>query len=242
MKNAILFFLCIFAVCALSGCVKTYTYQVDRHDQDLVGNKGVVQGEAPPDVTGRTRTRTMGGIDVEMPPSEIYKQRKEAMDKGWMEPAQEPVDRKVKKITSVTEEEEWSPDVIEDADDTPAAAKKTEPVSTGYSDKQWVKEPGYDDTTPEEDMTIEPEPVREIPPPVEPKKEKAKAVIYTIQEGDTLGKVAKKFLGDASKWPDIYEANKNVIKEPSRIYPGQVIVIPENMMQAEEPEVVEDVK
>lgn len=49
---------------------------------------------------------------------------------------------------------------------------------------------------------------------------------YTIQTGDTLSKIAKHFYGDAGKYPVIFEANKEVIKDPNLIYPGQMIRIP----------------
>ncbi len=49
---------------------------------------------------------------------------------------------------------------------------------------------------------------------------------YTIQKGDTLSGIAKKFYGKASDYPKIFEANREVIKDPDLIYPGQVIRIP----------------
>ncbi|MEO1569724.1 MAG: peptidoglycan-binding protein LysM [Bacteroidota bacterium] len=49
---------------------------------------------------------------------------------------------------------------------------------------------------------------------------------YTIQSGDSLSKIAKAKYGDAMKYPTIFEANKEVIKDPNKIYPGQKIVIP----------------
>lgn len=49
---------------------------------------------------------------------------------------------------------------------------------------------------------------------------------YTIQSGDSLSKIAKEFLGDAMDYPKIFEANKEVIKDPDLIYPGQKIRIP----------------
>lgn len=49
---------------------------------------------------------------------------------------------------------------------------------------------------------------------------------YEIKKGDTLSAIAKQQLGDASKWRTIYEANKDVIKNPDLIYPGQKIKIP----------------
>ena len=50
---------------------------------------------------------------------------------------------------------------------------------------------------------------------------------YTVQEGDTLSKIAKHHYGDAGKWRKIYEANRDLIKDPDLIYPGQTFTIPE---------------
>jgi nucleoid-associated protein YgaU len=49
---------------------------------------------------------------------------------------------------------------------------------------------------------------------------------YTIQRGDTLWKIAKQYYGNGSKYPVIFEANREVIKNPDLIYPGQVVRIP----------------
>ncbi|MGG7047861.1 MULTISPECIES: peptidoglycan-binding protein LysM [unclassified Campylobacter] len=49
---------------------------------------------------------------------------------------------------------------------------------------------------------------------------------YTIQKGDNLSKIAKQFYGDANKYPKIFEANREVIKDANLIYPGQKIRIP----------------
>jgi nucleoid-associated protein YgaU len=45
--------------------------------------------------------------------------------------------------------------------------------------------------------------------------------------GDSLSKIAKREYGDAQQWPRIYEANRNLVKDPDRIYPGQQLRIPE---------------
>ena len=50
---------------------------------------------------------------------------------------------------------------------------------------------------------------------------------YTVAEGDHLMKIAQNKYGDEDKWNVIFEANKDAIKEPTKIYPGQVIVIPD---------------
>ena len=49
---------------------------------------------------------------------------------------------------------------------------------------------------------------------------------YTVVGGDSLSKIAKKILGDGSRWKEIFEANKDTIKNPDMIHPGQVLKIP----------------
>jgi nucleoid-associated protein YgaU len=49
---------------------------------------------------------------------------------------------------------------------------------------------------------------------------------YTVQAGDTLSGIAKEHLGDASKYTKIFEANRDVLSDPDRIKPGQVLKIP----------------
>ncbi len=49
---------------------------------------------------------------------------------------------------------------------------------------------------------------------------------YEIKSGDTLSAIAKEYLGNAMDYPKIFEANREVIKDPDLIYPGQKIRIP----------------
>lgn len=49
---------------------------------------------------------------------------------------------------------------------------------------------------------------------------------HTVVSGDNLSKIAKKFYGDANKYPVIFEANKPMLNHPDKIYPGQVLRIP----------------
>ncbi len=58
-------------------------------------------------------------------------------------------------------------------------------------------------------------------PPVQ-----AKVEYYTIKKGDTLSAIAKQFYGKANDYPKIFEANREVIKDPNLIFPGQKIRIP----------------
>lgn len=49
---------------------------------------------------------------------------------------------------------------------------------------------------------------------------------YTVKSGDTLGKIAKEHLGDASSYMKIFNANKDQLTDPDKIKPGQVLKIP----------------
>jgi nucleoid-associated protein YgaU len=51
---------------------------------------------------------------------------------------------------------------------------------------------------------------------------------YTVVAGDSLSKIAKREYGDASKWPSIFEANRDKIQNPDLIHPGQVLTLPPN--------------
>lgn len=50
--------------------------------------------------------------------------------------------------------------------------------------------------------------------------------VYEIKSGDTLSGIAKRYYGDAMQYMRIFEANKGVIDDPDKIYPGQKIRIP----------------
>ena len=49
---------------------------------------------------------------------------------------------------------------------------------------------------------------------------------YTVKRGDCLWNIAKRFYGNGSKYTTIYNANRDKIKNPNLIYPGQVLWIP----------------
>lgn len=65
--------------------------------------------------------------------------------------------------------------------------------------------------------------VLNVPEPeaVEPEKQ-----YYTVVKGDYLSKIAKRVYGDAMKYDVIFEANKPMLSDPDKIYPGQVLAIP----------------
>ena len=54
----------------------------------------------------------------------------------------------------------------------------------------------------------------------------AQPTFHTVVKGDTLSAIAQKYLGNASKYPAIFEANRPMLTDPNKIYPGQVLRIP----------------
>jgi nucleoid-associated protein YgaU len=57
-------------------------------------------------------------------------------------------------------------------------------------------------------------------------KPEPESVFYTVVKGDTLSKIAKAQYGDPMKYPMIFEANRPMLEDPDKIYPGQVLRIP----------------
>lgn len=49
---------------------------------------------------------------------------------------------------------------------------------------------------------------------------------YVVVSGDSLSKIAKREYGNANEWKRIFEANKDILKDPDKIYPGQKLKIP----------------
>lgn len=52
------------------------------------------------------------------------------------------------------------------------------------------------------------------------------AQYHDVEKGDTLSAIAKKYYGDANKYMVIFEANKPMLSDPDKIYPGQKLRIP----------------
>jgi nucleoid-associated protein YgaU len=52
------------------------------------------------------------------------------------------------------------------------------------------------------------------------------AQYYVVKKGDTLSKIAQEYYGDAQLYPQIFEANRDILKDPNKIQVGQKLRIP----------------
>jgi nucleoid-associated protein YgaU len=68
--------------------------------------------------------------------------------------------------------------------------------------------------------------VAEVEDAVEVAAPEPESVFHTVEKGDNLWKIAEKNYGDGSKYTAIFEANKPMLSDPDKIYPGQVLRIP----------------
>jgi nucleoid-associated protein YgaU len=78
-------------------------------------------------------------------------------------------------------------------------------------------DPSFADLT--ADISVDPS----LPQP----KAAAQSRTYEVKAGDSLSKIAKQLYGDASKYPKIFEANRDQLSDPDKIKPGQRLKIPE---------------
>lgn len=77
---------------------------------------------------------------------------------------------------------------------------------------------------PEPEPEPAPEPVSE---PEATTEADAGARTYTVESGDSLWKIAEAMYGNGSKYTKIFDANRDILDDPDRIFPGQVLKIPE---------------
>lgn len=50
--------------------------------------------------------------------------------------------------------------------------------------------------------------------------------VYRVRRDDNLGKISRKVYGGAGRWPEIFDANRHLLKDPDRLFPGMTLVIP----------------
>ena len=96
-------------------------------------------------------------------------------------------------------------------------------------------------STVDDNMTVAvPEPEAEPPPPAPEAEAETEAEsaapaevdddgvrTYTVQSGDSLWKIAEEAYGNGSKYMKIFEANKHILDNPDKIFPGQELKIPD---------------
>jgi nucleoid-associated protein YgaU len=68
--------------------------------------------------------------------------------------------------------------------------------------------------------------VAKVEEAIETPEPAAEPVFHTVVKGDTLWKISEKTLGSGGRYKEIFEANRPMLKDPDKIYPGQVLRIP----------------
>ena len=198
MKRLLALIVSLAIVVSLSGCLRTYVFKQERVDQEISGNRGTIMGDAPPARAKKTPAeRTIIGVDVELPVFTSVKEKQPAMEK--------------REVT--TDRELWGNRGYTSGETTPS--QTAYPYSAERVEKVRVVE---------EKVEAQPS----FSAPFKMKKKEPDFTEYKVSKGDTLSTIAARsdIYGDAGKWKKIYEANKDAIKDPSRVYPGQVLRIP----------------
>lgn len=73
---------------------------------------------------------------------------------------------------------------------------------------------------------FQPKPAAPVPAEVRPAPAPAPAQVYVVQQGDTLGKISRKFYGTTGRWEEILNYNKNILSDPTKLRPGMELKIP----------------
>ena len=79
---------------------------------------------------------------------------------------------------------------------------------------------------PAEETPAEETPAEETPAEETPEEPAPQARTYTVEAGDCLWNIAYEVYGTGTRWTVIYEANRDIIRDPGMIYIGQVLTIP----------------
>ncbi len=139
----------------------------------------------------------------------------ESGNRGYLkgaQPAGEEKERKVTRTTNVMEIEFHSPIKFDKKSRVKGGKKKT---------KEVVPEVIEEEAAPGNRGYVTESETPQIIEPTETIFEK-----YTVQKDDTLQKISGKFYGTTKKWNKVYQANKDALKDPDRLYAGQVLNIP----------------
>lgn len=151
-------------------------------------------------------------------PEDMTKLLEEA-DRALAEPKSPEKAPSFAKPSSTPTEEEAAPPV------EPAEPVASEPVAEPVAPSDTP--PGYSESTPPAESVAPEAAGNDVPEAPKPPPQMTKYKVWIWQEsGDTLWRIAQKVYGDKDKWRLIYLANKDVIKDPNKIYPKQRLKIP----------------
>jgi len=198
MRKAIFLLLVSFLAVSATGCVTAKKVVRERVDQNLSGNQGYLQGASSEPTAPRAKDREYIDVKIELP------MWNELNTKGPKQKAE--IERR--KNTSVGGNRGYIMSSEGFEEELP-------PVSGRSRSQAYEEVVEYEDIGEGEAGIIEEEIF--IPSYQE----------YKVKKGDTLSHISKDFYGKASKWTIIYEANSDKIKDPSRLKPGVVLIIPD---------------
>jgi len=202
MKNLVVLSCLALALCLFSGCiVRTYSVVKDRVDQEISGNQGYLVGSAPigSEQPKKFTQRTTQVVEIELQ-SPVKFERLEAPP--------EPVEQKGEEAVEGSLQEEKS-----ESNQT----EQQESEESYLTDKEETQTPQSANTL-SVTATL-PQPQAAALPKVD---------TYIVQKGDTLQIISARpeIYGTVKKWVKIYEANKDTLSAPDKIYPGQKLKIP----------------
>jgi LysM repeat protein len=185
----------------ISGCViRTYTTEMDRVDQEIYGNKGFIMGSRPePEEKPETRrTREIYNIEIELPSG--YRTSQEIKDKELYG------NRGYIKGGIAPEKEVCMSE---------GGMGQVSSRFSGGINSAGMPQIIYSESS-SAGAGLQGRPL----------SEEGNVQYYVVQKNDTLQKISEKFFGTTKKWKAIYNANKNILKSPDRIRPGQKLAIP----------------
>ena len=184
-------------VISLAGCARFSTYVIDRADQELEqGNRGCLYGEPPPSPPRKKLTRTVINIEFELPPFPEWRRH------YW------------------TDKELWgNRGYIVGGFPRQIVTVPARPLPS-------VRKEEKEEEMPE--VVIIEEPLEEPVKKKSPFWKKKLPATYTVKKGECLWYIAgyPEIYGNPLEWPKIYKANRDMIRDPDFIYPGQVLRIP----------------
>ena len=186
----------------LTGCLRRVEVVTrERVDQTLDGNRGMIQGSVPRTPSTASPTRQYVEWDIEVPTYEmevkVPEWRREWHDK-----------------------ELWGNRGYMTGGPAQKRSKKEEVTPPKKTQRSFSSEErsyyfGHPVPSSREKAELE------KPSPPAPSY-----TTYTVKKGDTLGDISSKVYGTSRLWKHIYEANKDVLKDPNHVREGQVLRIP----------------